>query len=766
MFFENVLFTQRKYQALSFLMDGFHQNVIILLVFAFLIRPAFSHTLAITCFFNLLWWAVVFIQCYQRNVALSASKLFQSLSLQALAGSLICRGAWLIEFHARTEFRRESTVMKHSNDSNELVRERYLRYKAEAKAEADNGFVAYLCHEIRNPFNGIVGYAEFTVDQIRALLEGRSFSCANQTLAGSEGSSPQEHQQHQLLQQSPDINGNSASHAQSIDDQTAALTQVQEWCSRILECSGHVSEILDNALDLSKLEAGNLVLHNQPLNMHQLVHEVFLLLNSTMQSPQVNFEARVKEDLWVLGDRLRWKQLLVNIVSNAFKFTKNGFVRVGIELTPALGLMVEVCDTGPGIAKDDYKLLFSKYSQVGIRGSLKKAKKKRKGTGLGLAIAQLIARLLGAEIQVESPWTDGWAGSRFFFYVPPRHAIQCDPPSDDDESGRSDDDIYDDTSSTDAAEAAELAGGDVWRVALPDRVVRSGSGSSASKGKGKRSKGTSSRNGSGSGGSGSGSNCSSSPLSGFNGGGALRTVTIPSFGAPSGNSLKNNRRGDERSGSSSGSGTGSGSVKSNGSTADRTRDKSQGSGSVKSNNSNNSSGSNGSTTSPTAAHKLLRMSGSGDSDLLGSNDNSSTGSITMHTLTHKEGHTLVFNKQQLFHEQLAEFPWLRNLRILVVDDDQMNLIILKAKLQVHTDTSCCFFASQSTLLPFLCSPLPPPLVLLCSSFHPFPSCLVLHLAHQFDLAASIPSCDARPSFRLGRGYSRDWRGSAADEHSD
>ena len=62
---------------------------------------------------------------------------------------------------------------------------------------------------------------------------------------------------------------------------TNTLQTVREWCSRILDCSGHVSEILDNALDLSKLEAGNLVLDNQPMNMHQLVHEVHELPQST-----------------------------------------------------------------------------------------------------------------------------------------------------------------------------------------------------------------------------------------------------------------------------------------------------------------------------------------------------------------------------------------------------------------------------------------------------------------------------------------------------
>jgi signal transduction histidine kinase len=639
-----------KIQTLSFLSDGFHQNVIILLVFAFLIRPAFSHTLAITCVASTLWAAVVFIQCSRQHVVVSTSKLFLDLSSQALTGSLICRGAWLIETHARSEFRHESTVPPTSNDSNELVRERYLRLKAEAKAEADNGFVAYLCHEIRNPFNGIVGYAEFTVDQIRGLLEGQAYAkqCVEQLASGEYGGeSPQQQQlmqqqQQQLLsnmlQASSDVELGNHQQMKQVDGQTAALMQVQEWCSRILECSGHVSEILDNALDLSKLEAGNLVLHNQPLNMHQLVHEVFLLLNSTIQSPKVEFQARVKEDLWVLGDRLRWKQLLVNIVSNAFKFTKKGFVRVGIELTPALGLLVEVCDTGPGIAKDDYKLLFSKYSQVGIRidGSLRKVKK-RKGTGLGLAIAQLIARLLGAEIQVESPWTRGWPGSRFFFYVPPRHAIQCDPPSDDDEMEGSDDDRDDDDSSTDAAEAAELAGGDVWRVALPERVVQQRRVSSTS----------SKRNGSGSGSGSAKSGESGSggerhtPSSGFSGGGAPRLVTMPPY----------NKGGEVKSGSansSNSSGGSSGGKNGSGGRGGSSLLHGNAGGFSALGNTSSDSGGSGSTFgsgSPHAAHKQLlrRMSGSGDNDLLGSNEtiNSSTGSVTMHTLTHKEGHTLV-----------------------------------------------------------------------------------------------------------------------------
>ena len=124
------------------------------MVFAFFIRPAFSHMLAMTCFLNLLWWTVVFIHTMNGKIVLSIGSLVLWLAYQALTSCLICRGAWLIELHARAEYRGEHSVSSGSNDSHELVRERYLRYKAEAKAEADNGFVAYLCHEIRNPFNG------------------------------------------------------------------------------------------------------------------------------------------------------------------------------------------------------------------------------------------------------------------------------------------------------------------------------------------------------------------------------------------------------------------------------------------------------------------------------------------------------------------------------------------------------------------------------------------------------------------------------------
>jgi signal transduction histidine kinase len=261
-----------------------------------------------------------------------------------------------------------------------------LRREAEAKSKAERVLVSYLCHEIRNPFNGVLGFAELIVSALTKM--------------------------------------NDRAKASGVDITTKAtaytLKQVTDWCDIIVVNSKHIRDILDNVLDLSKLEAGTLELEHTPIKVMELCAKIHLLLRSTAREG-VTFVVEVEPPGLVIGgDHQRWKQLLVNLVSNALKFTHHG--RVVLRIKQIHGdsdaVSVEVCDTGVGIRPQEQTMLFRKYQQIQKNTSMPDTK----GTGLGLVIAQRIASLLDTCIQVESPWRKlvqdaGGGGTRFFFTV-------------------------------------------------------------------------------------------------------------------------------------------------------------------------------------------------------------------------------------------------------------------------------------------------------------------------------------------------------------
>jgi CheY-like chemotaxis protein len=150
--------------------------------------------------------------------------------------------------------------------------------------------------------------------------------------------------------------------------------------------------------------------------IHRHHHHIVARTCRHTKQGTVSLSVSVPGDLAVLGDIVRWRQLLINLMSNALKFTDAGSVCLNIERIqtdngPAL--LVEVTDTGHGIPKEMMPALFHKYSQGGFHT----------GSGLGLIIAKQIVGLMGADLRVESPWmhhTEGSTpGTRFSFQVAP-----------------------------------------------------------------------------------------------------------------------------------------------------------------------------------------------------------------------------------------------------------------------------------------------------------------------------------------------------------
>jgi len=237
-----------------------------------------------------------------------------------------------------------------------------LRAKEEADAgtAAKSQFVATMSHEIRTPMNGVLGSLE-------------------------------------LLRRS-------------------TLSDEQRRLVRTASISGEsLMSILNDVLDHSKIEAGKLSLKSEPLSVLQLATSVIGLFRANAEDKglamRLNLHPAVPD--WVRGDEQRLKQVLLNLVSNAVKFTARGTVELEVSATtvPGDGLVLgfAVRDTGAGIAPEAARQLFTPFTQLENGRSTT-----RRGTGLGLAISQRIVEAMGGRIEIDS--TVG-RGSTFRFAV-------------------------------------------------------------------------------------------------------------------------------------------------------------------------------------------------------------------------------------------------------------------------------------------------------------------------------------------------------------
>jgi signal transduction histidine kinase len=329
------------------------------------IRPKYSNQLTLSVLTTVLY--IISTLLFRNYLAAP------SIIIRVVVVLFTAVGALIWSHSAETANRQHfKDVMSVEDAEQENKQSSEARIKAEVRADAECNLMAFLCHEIRNPFNGITG----SLEEISIGL-------------GKLGSSPE-------------------------------CEELNAWAKTALTSSKYLIDILDNVLDQSKLEQGKLVLDARPINLDTLCQSVERMLRHT-RNEGVEILVTVPTDLTVNGDATRWRQLLVNLMSNALKFTPDqGKVNLTVKPTPDNKLLcVEVCDDGPGISAELLPRLFEKYAQGGFH----------QGSGLGLSIAQLIVRLMGDDIKVESPYKrhtagggrggDGWVqGSRFYFAVP------------------------------------------------------------------------------------------------------------------------------------------------------------------------------------------------------------------------------------------------------------------------------------------------------------------------------------------------------------
>ena len=239
---------------------------------------------------------------------------------------------------------------------------------AESANQAKSSFLANMSHEIRTPMNAILGFA-------------------------------------QLLRRDP------------------ALTPHQDQQVEVIFKSGsHLLTLINEILDYSKIEANRLAVDNSSFDLHALLGELELIFKAKAGEKGLRFllERRDLLPRFVWGDETKIRQILQNLLSNAFKFTEKGGVALRVAVQPGMDgdgsgrLVAEVEDSGPGIAPEEMNKLFKVFEQT------ESGRKSKAGTGLGLAISRKFAELMGGTLEAESRLDQG---STFRLEIPVREGI-------------------------------------------------------------------------------------------------------------------------------------------------------------------------------------------------------------------------------------------------------------------------------------------------------------------------------------------------------
>ncbi|SFM50820.1 PAS domain-containing sensor histidine kinase [Methanolobus profundi] len=233
------------------------------------------------------------------------------------------------------------------------------RIKAETASNTKSEFLATMSHELRTPLNSIIGFSD-------VMLSG---------MAGN------------------------------VSDQQ------EKYLKNIAVSGKHLLELINNILDLSKSEAGKMELEPDQFKVDAVINEVLGVMSPIATKKKVELKVENTDPMIIINaDKLRFKQIIYNLMSNAVKFTpEGGSVRVLIKAYEDL-IRIEVADTGIGVSEEDMHLLFEPFKQIDHR-----IERRYEGTGLGLALVKNFVELHGGKIWVESKVGEG---STFIFEIP------------------------------------------------------------------------------------------------------------------------------------------------------------------------------------------------------------------------------------------------------------------------------------------------------------------------------------------------------------
>lgn len=195
------------------------------------------------------------------------------------------------------------------------------------------------------------------------------------------------------------------------DDETLGEMNEQqhEWIDTIIQTTRHVIRLTDDFFDLTKLDLDRLVIYPEPVELESFLNKIYDVGQILPWNQDVAFELDLADDLPTLSlDSTRIQQVLLNLLSNAAKFTESGAVTL-YAYPLEDGVRMGVRDTGVGIQPEEVETIFTRFAQAGPRQS------RKQGTGLGLSISQALINLHESQIQVES---EPDAGSDFYFVLP------------------------------------------------------------------------------------------------------------------------------------------------------------------------------------------------------------------------------------------------------------------------------------------------------------------------------------------------------------
>ena len=233
---------------------------------------------------------------------------------------------------------------------------------AEVASRAKSQFLANMSHELRTPLNAIIGYSEMLQEQAEDLEAGALV---------------------------PDL-------------------------EKIHSAGKHLLTLINDILDLSKIEAGKMDLYLESFDVGRMVREVSATIEPLIARKHNSFQARVAEDLPPMyADLTKVRQSLFNLLSNAAKFTERGTIELAVgrrEINGAPGVEISVADSGIGMTPEQISKLFEPFTQAD-----RSTTRKFGGTGLGLAITRRFVRLMGGDIEVES---NPGRGSTFRILLP------------------------------------------------------------------------------------------------------------------------------------------------------------------------------------------------------------------------------------------------------------------------------------------------------------------------------------------------------------
>ncbi|TPE54688.1 response regulator [Maribrevibacterium harenarium] len=223
------------------------------------------------------------------------------------------------------------------------------RDAAEKASAVKSEFLAKMSHELRTPLNAIIGLSEMMHEDAKEFGD---------------------------------------------DDYVEPL-------ERVIRSSKHLLNLINEILDISKIEAGKMELHNEQVNFDALLEDVAATARPLIQNKPIELKLELEKIGTVYGDPTRIKQILLNLMSNAAKFTDSGSVTLSAQMLEET-ISVAIKDTGPGMSEEQMATLFADFVQLDS-----KSNRKHEGTGLGLAISRKFARMMGGDISVASREGEG-----------------------------------------------------------------------------------------------------------------------------------------------------------------------------------------------------------------------------------------------------------------------------------------------------------------------------------------------------------------------